>query len=595
MTAVQPRCAKLLEVLLAGFVKSLLTIWRIAMPYFCSGEQRRARILLIPVIAMELGRVAVTVLLNRWYNGFYGALQDRNWSAFVYQIIYFCGIGVAATVLTAYKQYLNQWLEIRWRRWMTNYYLEHWLNSATHYRMQLIGDRADNPDQRIAEDIRLFIERTLTISVGFLSAMAVVASFIVILWILSADAPLHLYHTTFAIPGYLVWTALIYAIFGTAVSHLIGRALIGLNFNQQRYEADFRFNLVRVRENSEQIALLGCEPMEIDRLRTRFEKVVANWYLIMSRQKRLSFFTVGFTQVAIVFPIIVVSPTYFAGVMQLGGLMQTATAFATVQTALSYFVTIYRDFAEWRAVIARLDGFERAVGTAREVAKRPSRVEVVSHATKSELAIAGLSVQLPTGAPLVTTEDLVIKAGQSALITGPSGDRKSTLFRVVAGVWPFGVGTIVVPAGAKVMILPQRPYFAVASLEEAVSYPSEPETFGSARISEVLQAAGLPALVSRLSEEAHWNQILSLGEQQRLSIARAILHTPDYLFLDEATASLDERSEAKIYALLPERLPGVTIISIGHRSTLIAFHDRSFVLHPGHDRHYVRGTDGATN
>jgi putative ATP-binding cassette transporter len=580
---------------LAGFVKSLLTIWRIAMPYFCSEEQRRARILLISVIAMELGLVAVTVLLNRWYNGFYGALQDRNWSAFVYQITYFCGIAVAATVLTAYKQYLNQWLEIRWRRWMTNYYLEHWLTSATHYRMQLIGDRADNPDQRIAEDIRLFIERTLTISVGFLSAMAVVASFIVILWILSADAPLHLYHTTFAIPGYLVWTALVYALFGTAVSHLIGRALIGLNFNQQRYEADFRFNLVRVRENSEQIALLGGEPMEIDRLRARFEKVAANWYLIMSRQKRLSFFTVGFTQVAIVFPIIVVSPTYFAGVMQLGGLMQTATAFATVQTALSYFVTIYRDFAEWRAVIARLDGFERAIGTAREVASRPSRVEVVSHPTKTELTIAGLSVQLPTGAPLVGTENLVIKAGQTALITGPSGSGKSTLFRAVAGVWPFGVGTIVVPAGAKVMMLPQRPYFAVASLEEAVSYPAEPDTFGSARISEVLQAVGLPALASRLSEEAHWNQILSLGEQQRLSIARAILHTPDYFFLDEATASLDEQSEAKLYALLQERLPGVTIISIGHRSTLFAFHDRRFALHPGHDSHYVRETEGVTN
>jgi putative ATP-binding cassette transporter len=575
-----------------GFVKSLSTVWRIANPYFRSRDQRRARLLLASVIAMELSLVGVTVLLNRWYNGFYDALQDRNWSAFVYQITYFCGIAVSATLLTTYKLYLNQWLEIRWRRWMTNYYIEQWLNSAAHYRMQLIGDRADNPDQRIAEDIRLFIERTLTIVVGFLSAMAVVASFIVILWELSANAPLHLYQTTFAIPGYLVWAALIYALFGTAVSHFIGRALTGLTFNQQRYEADFRFNLVRVRENSEQIALLGGEPMEIDRLRTRFERVVANWYLIMSRQKRLSFFTVGFTQVAIVFPIIVVSPTYFVGVMQLGGLMQTATAFATVQTALSYFVTIYRDFAEWRAVIARLDGFERAIGSAREMASKPSRVDVVSHPTKSELTITGLSVQLPNGAPLVATEDLVIKAGQSALITGPSGSGKSTLFRAVAGVWPFGVGTIVVPAGAKVMMLPQRPYFAVTSLEEAISYPSELGTFGSARISEVLQAVGLLALASRLSEEAHWNQILSLGEQQRLSIARAILHRPDYLFLDEATASLDEQSEANMYVLLRERLPGVTIISIGHRSTLTAFHGRRFVLHPRHDSHYVRETEG---
>jgi putative ATP-binding cassette transporter len=390
----------------------------------------------------------------------------------------------------------------------------------------------------------------------------------------------------------LVWAALIYALVGTAFTHLIGRPLTALNFNQQRYEADFRFNLVRVRENSEQIALLGGEAIESDRLRTRFDTVAANWYLIMSRQKRLTFFTAGYAQVALIFPFIILSPAYFAGVIQLGGLVQTAAAFAVVQSALSFFISIYREFAEWRAVVARLDGFERSVVAAQDAARRPPQIDIVSvsHPAKAELTIAGLSVQLPTGAPLIATDDLVIKAGQRALITGPSGAGKSTFFRAVAGVWPFATGTVVVPRGAKVMVLPQRPYFAVASLEEAVTYPSKPATFASARIAEVLEAVGLPALAHRLSDEAHWNQILSLGEQERLSIARAILHAPDYLFLDEATASLDELSEAKLYALLQERIPGVTIVSIGHRSTLAAFHDRRFALHPETGYHRIRET-----
>ncbi len=573
---------------MAGFVQSLSTIWRLAIPYFRSEDRWLARVLLSAVIAAELSLVGITVLLNQWYNGFYNALQDRNWDTFVVQILYFCGIATAATLVSAYKLYLNQWLEIRWRRWMTKLYLDHWLKGAAHYRMQLLGDAADNPDQRIAEDIKLFIERTLTITVGLLGAIVAVASFIVILWTLSAEAPLRMFGVTVAIPGYLVWAALIYALVGTALTHLIGRPLVALNFNQQRYEADFRFNLVRVRENSEQIALLGGETTETGRLRMRFDKVVANWHLIMSRQKRLTFFTAGYAQGAIIFPIIVVSPAYFAGLMQLGGLVQTSTAFTTVQSALSFFVTIYREFAEWRAVIARLDGFDRSIEAARVVANRPSRVDVVSHPTKTGLTIERLSVQLPTGAPLVASEDLIIESGQRALITGPSGSGKSTFFRAVAGVWPFGTGTIMVPRGAKLMVLPQRPYFLVASLEDAVSYPSERGTFAPARISEVLNAVGLPALARRLSEEAHWNQILSLGEQQRLSIARAILQAPDYLFLDEATASLDELSEAKLYGLLQEQLPGVTIVSIGHRSTLITFHDRRLTMRPEDDRHRIR-------
>jgi putative ATP-binding cassette transporter len=430
----------------------------------------------------------------------------------------------------------------------------------------------------------------LSIGVGLLGAVTTLASFVVILWSLSSAAPFDFWGMFVPIPGYLVWAALIYAIMGTLLTHLIGWPLVQLNFNQQRYEADFRFNLVRVRESSEQIALLAGEKAETDRLLTRFGRVVANWHLIMSRQKRLTFFTTSYTRFALVFPFLVASPAYFAGVMQLGGLLQTAGAFNSVETALSFFITVYREFAEWRAVIARLDGFDRSIAVAQAAAVTPPRVNVVPHATKAGLTIEGLSVQLPNGALLVTSDDLVIEAGARTLLTGTSGCGKSTFFRAVAGVWPFGSGKIEVPRGAKLMMLPQRPYFPVDDLESAVIYPSERGDFPTERVAEVISAVGLPRLAQRLSEEAHWGRILSLGEQQRLGIARAILHAPDYLFLDEATASLDEPSESKLYRLLQERLPGATIVSIGHRSTLAEFHNRRLTLTPEEAGHRMRDT-----
>jgi putative ATP-binding cassette transporter len=571
-----------------GFISSLSTIARLAFPYFRSEERWPGRILLASVVACQLSLVGIAVLLNAWYNKFYNALQERNWDAFIEQLLYFCILAGAAVVLEVYQLYLNQWLQIRWRRWMTKRYLAHWLEGATHYRMQLFGDAADNPDQRIADDIRLFIERTLTIGVGLLGAIVTLASFLMILWTLSAAAPAQIFGISVTIPGYLVWAALIYAILGTTLTHLIGSPLVRLNFNQQRYEADFRFNLVRVRENSEQIALLAGETAETESLLTRFGRVVANWHLIMSRQKRLTFFTTTYTRFALVFPFIVASPAYFVGAMQLGGLLQTAGAFNSVETALSFFINVYRDLAEWRAVIARLDGFDRSIDVALTAAAASAAPQGdAAHPAKPGLTIEAMSVHLPTGAPLVTTEDLFIKAGERALITGPSGCGKSTFFRAVAGLWPFGKGTVVVPRGTKLMMLPQRPYFPIASLEDAVSYPSPRGAFPSEVIAEVMAAAGLPALARRLSEEAHWNRILSLGEQQRLAVARAILQAPDYLFLDEATASLDEPSESKLYKLLHERLPRATIVSIGHRSTLFAFHDRHLTLHPEGDYHRV--------
>ena len=368
----------------------------------------------------------------------------------------------------------------------------------------------------------------------------------------------------------------------------MGWPLVSLNFRQQRFEADFRFNLVRVRENSEQIALLKGETAERERLLDRFNHVVGNYLQIMQRTKRLTFLTAGYAQVSTVFPFIVISPAYFAGAVQLGGLMQTASAFTSVQTALSFFVNAYRQLAEWRAVIARLDGFNVAVETAQAAATTEPAIAIAPRAGKDRVEIDDLLIRLPQGTPLVAADDITVAAGERVLVTGPSGAGKSTLFRAIAGTWPFGAGSILVPKGAKIMVLPQRPYFPIGTLAAAVTYPAEPGTFGDEALAEIIAAVGLPALADRISEEAHWNRMLSLGEQQRLGIARAILQAPDYLFLDEATASLDEPAEAALYRLLEARLKGTTLVSIGHRSTLSAFHRRGLALVREEQVHRVR-------
>jgi len=483
-------------------------------------------------------------------------------------------------VLAVYQNYLNLWLQIRWRRWMTQTYLRQWLNTANHYRMQLLGDAADNPDQRIADDLQMFVQNTLSIGIGLLSSVVSLCSFVVILWTLSKDAPLQLFGVSLVIPGYLVWAALIYAVIGTVLTHLIGWRLIPLNFQQQRFEADFRFNLVRTREHSEQIAALHGEAAERERHLSRFALVVSNWIAIMQRQKQLTFFTQSYSQASVIFPYLMVSPAYFSGAMQLGGLMQTASAFNSVQNALSYFITAYQSIAQYQAVVQRLSGFEKAIVVGRELALTQPAVEVVPGNTATAISIEQLKVQLPDGEPLVDVEHLVLPPGERVLVTGPSGAGKSTLFRAIIGIWPFGSGRVTVPKDAKIMLLPQRPYFPVGTLAAAVSYPAKLGTFAADQLAEAIAAAGLPEWSERLDEEAHWNRMLSQGEQQRLAIARALLQQPDYLLLDEATASLDEPAEAMLYRLMADRLKGTTIISIGHRSTLGAFHARRVALVP---------------
>ncbi|GKQ54492.1 ABC transporter ATP-binding protein/permease [Bradyrhizobium sp. Ce-3] len=566
---------------------TLATVWRIASPYFNSDDKWAGRGLLAAVVVIELASVFLTVLFNRWNNVFYTALQERDQAVFTYQIGYFCVLAAFWIGLKVYQLYLNQWLQIRWRRWMTTRYLGDWLHDANHYRMQLLGDAADNPDQRIADDTQRFVEQTLTLGIGLLSAVVTLASFVVILWGLSNQAPLHLFGKDIALPGYLVWGALIYATLGTVLTHLIGRPLVDLNFRQQRFEADFRFNLVRTRENAEQIALLHGEPAERTRLLDRFGFVVGNWLDIMQRTKKLTAFTATYSQAAVIFPYVLIAPAYFANKIQLGGMMQTASAFSSVQDSLSFFISAYRTLAEWQAVIARLDGFENSIRGGDALAQRQDIIHV-KPAGGDAIDLDDLLVTLPDGKPLLAADGFSLRDNERTLVTGPSGAGKSTLFRAMAGIWPFGRGAVQVPANASLMMLPQRPYLPIGSLHDAVVYPGQAANYDAGRVREVLAAVGLPQLAARLEEQAHWNRMLSLGEQQRLGIARALLHAPQFLFLDEATASLDEPSEAALYRLIADRLPGTTVVSIGHRSTLDAFHQRNVALVRDGDRFTLR-------
>ena len=562
---------------------TLAAVWRISAPYFNSEDKWAGRGLLAAVIAIELATVYLTVLFNQWNNVFYNALQERNQAVFTYQLGYFCVLAAFWVGLKVYQLYLNQWLQIRWRRWMTARYLGDWLHDANHYRMQLLGDAADNPDQRIADDTQRFVEQTLALGIGLLSAVVTLVSFVFILWTLSNEAPLHLFGRDIPIPGYLVWASLIYALVGTLLTHLIGWPLVGLNFQQQRYEADFRFNLVRARENGEQIALLRGEPVERMRLLGRFGLVVQNWLDIMQRTKKLTALTATYSQASVIFPYVLIGPAYFAEKVQLGGMMQALSAFTSVQDSMSFFISAYRTLAEWQSVVARLSGFETAIANAGALVSQNNNIIHVA-ADKGSIDIEKLVVGLPNGVPLVTADGFNIRPGERILLTGPSGAGKSTLFRAIGGIWPFGKGSIAIPAQASLMMLPQRPYFPVGSLWAAVAYPAEASAFDRAQLGDALVMVGLPKLASRLDEEAHWNRMLSLGEQQRLGLARALLLKPQYLFLDEATASLDEASEAALYRLLEEKLPATTIVSIGHRSTLHAFHQRHVALARDGDR-----------
>lgn len=568
-----------------GLGSFLRHAYRLAKPYYTRSDERgSAWLLLISIIVLNLAQVGVSVILNYWRGEFYNSLQKYDWPAFINLIFTyrrtpsglmpgFCELAAVAIAVSVYAVYLNQWLQMRWRRWMTTVYLDEWLADRAYYRIGLTTDHAatgtDNPDQRIAEDLRDFTSNTLSLGLGLLSNIVSLASFIGLLWGLSGAVVLFGVN----IPGYMVWVAIIYAVFGSWCTHLVGRPLAALNFRRQRVEADFRYALVRVRENMEGIAMQGGEDEEKGLLRHRFYAVIGNWYAIMRRIKLLNTLTVGYSQVAVIFPVVVAAPRYFAHAMELGGLMRTIGAFAEVQGALSWFVDAYSQLASWRAIVERLTTFHGAIVTARTAAGRNFDR---SESADGTLRLRDVTIALPNGHTLLEHADLELQPGHSVIVTGRSGTGKSTLFRTFAGIWPFGHGHVEVPHNA--FFLPQRPYIPLGTLRHVIAYPHPASTYDRGILTGVLADVGLGHLADNLDSEENWPMRLSGGEQQRLALARALLARPDWVFLDEATASLDPEAEAELYRMLCQRLPNATLVSIAHQPSVAAYHDRRLTI-----------------
>lgn len=554
--------------------------WQLAKPYWQSEEKLRAWALLVAIVAISLFIVYLSVVLNDWNRQFFNAVEKKDYNEFFALLLRFCWIAAVFIVVAVVRAYLRQMLEMRWRIWLTRQYLGEWLGNQVYYRLEQDARGTDNPDQRIADDLRSFTSTTLALTLDLLQQVVTLVSFVIILWNVSGAIEFEWIGRQWVIPGYMVWAALLYAIVGSVLVYHVGRPLIGLNFRQERFEADLRFSLVRMREHAEGIALYRGEPAERAHLEQRVEGIRTNWWRIMRANLRLNFLTNGYSQIAVVFPYFVAAPRYFSGAIPLGTLTQIADAFGTVQSSMSWFVQSYASLAGWKASVDRLLTFHEALVGANEEAQIGQPIRRVLTATHV-LSANDLHLSLPNGRTLLTQANLSIEPGARVLIQGPSGSGKSTIFRAIAGIWAHGKGEVRVPADARVLFLPQKPYLPIGTLRAAVAYPAEVHMIDAARIEAALRDVGLESFIDRLDESRNWSMALSGGEQQKVAIARALIAQPDWLFLDEATASLDEPTEARLYGLLEERLPRTAVISIAHRSQVAAYHQRRLVLTDG--------------
>jgi vitamin B12/bleomycin/antimicrobial peptide transport system ATP-binding/permease protein len=525
--------------------------------------------------------VYISKEINSWNARFFNALQDRNVDAFRAELIYWGVLVFFFIVALVYRAWLRQLLTIRWRRWLSEVYFRDWLADRTYYRMELTSQGTDNPEQRIEQDCSTFATQTLELTLDLFLQVLTFVTFAVVLWNLSGSFVLPVFGGV-EVPGYMMWAAILYALVGSLATYLIGRPLIGINFALERYNADFRYRMVRIRENAESIALYRGEPDEERNLRGAFARIYGTWWNFMKYTKRLTWLTAFYGQAGQIFPIVVAAPQYFAGQIQLGTLTQTADAFAQVQQSLSWFVDTYPRLAAWKAVVDRLTTFGEAMAKAK-AAQRDGGFQALPN-EKPEVSLAAVNVELPNGAPLLKDVDVTVRQGESTVVRGPSGSGKTTLFRVLAGLWPFGRGRVATPRNARVLFLPQKPYLPIGTLKDALCYPDSPDLHPDAECTEVLDACGLGHLGARLAETTNWSLVLSGGEQQRVAFARALLYRPEWLFLDEATSALDEAAERQMYELLKQRLPGTTLISVAHRQTVAAFHDRQLVIDPAGKR-----------
>ena len=555
--------------------------WRLTYPYWQSEEKVRAWGLLILIVALGLLSVYLTVLFNDWYQRFYDALEKKNASVFWHEIGTFSWLAVLWVIVSVYRVYFQQMLEMHWRNWLNKDFLSSWLRDRAYYRMQL-SSSTDNPDQRVAEDLKLFTSMTLSLSLGFLNSLVTLVSFVGILWTISGPLSFTFAGMHFTIPGYMVWGCLAYAIIGSTIAQWLGRPLIGLNFSQQRFEADYRFGLVRLRENAEGVALYAGEASEQKNLLGHFGNVLGNWWSLIRSQKRLGWFTFSYGQAAVIFPFLLAGSRYLSGAITLGTLMQISSAFGQVKDALSWFVDNYVNIAPWKASVDRLLTFRDSIDLATSANEQKTGIQV-TQTSDEQIAVDGLDLALPNGSIILNGANAKIETGERVLVSGASGSGKSTLFRAIAGIWPFGSGRVSRPDAKRTLFLPQQPYLPIGSLRDTVSYPGKPGEFSDAQIVDALRACKLEGLITRLDEQQHWGQLLSPGEQQRLAFARALLHKPDWLFMDEATSALDEATEKEMYRLLNERLPNSTFVSIAHRPNVEAFHTRRIEIAPDGD------------
>ena len=583
---------------LARFQQFLRQVGHLSAPYFSASDEKwRARGLLAAIIALNLGAVYMLVQINEWNRVFFDALQNKDQAVFWAQLGRFTWLAMVFIVIAVYRFYLTQLLQVRWRAWMTRDLMHRWLGDHAFYRMELAryagaaeptttaaglphpGQRVpDNPDQRLQEDVNLFTSQTIGLSMGLLNALVTLASFVGVLWALSGSFAIPLGGEHYAIPGFMVWMAVLYCAVGSVLTHYIGRPLIGLNFEQQKREADFRHHLVRVREYSEAIALDRGERVEARNLDTRFGAVLANYLRLIAKQKQLVGFTNLFGQAAVVFPFIIAAPRFFSGAIQLGELMQIGNAFDRVQGALSWFVDNYDSLAAWRATTERLTSFEAALSRQKKAAAPATPAQAATDS--GAISTTDLDLQLPTGASLLQGATLQVLPGAHTLLQGPSGSGKSTLLRALAGIWPWASGRVSLPAGA--MVIPQRPYFPDGALRDALAYPEPASRYHDAQLQAALRDALLPDLAARLDDRDNWTQKLSGGEQQRLAIARVLLKGPAWVLADEATSALDAPAEQTLYArlqALTER-GGGALLSIAHRPSVAAFHRQRWQLVP---------------
>ena len=553
----------------------LRQVWALTKSYWQSEEKKKAFMLLAAILILNLGVVYMLVLLNQWNNAFYTALQDYRTEEIFSQLWRFTKLAFIYIILAVYAYYLQQTLIVNWRRWLTGRYMDEWLMSKTYYRLEMFGKDTDNPDQRISEDVSLFVTRTLSFFIGIIKALCTLVSFIVILWQLSGPFSFAAFGREWTIPGYMVWVAVAYASVGTWLTHKVGHTLVGLNFIQQRYEADFRFSMMRMRENAESVAFYHGESHERKVFGERFRLLLANFWKIIKKQKQLVWLNSGYSQIAIIFPFVVAIPRYLRHELTLGGLMQVATAFGRVQDSLSYFVDMYASLAEWQAVVDRLTGFGAHMEAVRQAG---SQVHVDRcFRDDPEIVLEKLEVDLPDGSVLLKPLTLTLEPGKNVLSRGSSGSGKSTLLRTLAGIWPFARGKVTMPAFEHVMFIPQRPYLPLGTLRDSVLYPGTKHLTDEA-LRELMEQCRIGYLADRLDQEADWSHVFSVGEQQRLAFVRALIYEPTWLFMDESTSALDEDTEAAMFRLLAARLRATTLVSVGHRSTLTAFHQCTLTL-----------------